>query len=101
MTLDPKKITPLYNNVLIQPLDPEDVTASGILLPDSAKEKPQVGLVAAVGPGKMNEDGDQLIPTQVKVNQKVLYKKWSGTEVKVGREEWTILEDKDILAIVE
>src|SRR3989344_5857374 len=94
------KIKPLADNVLIRPLEAEEKTLSGIILPDSAKEKPQVGLVMAVGPGSTNEDG-KLIPMIVKVGQKVMYKKWGGTEIKVKNEDWTIVEQKDILAIVE
>ena len=93
------KIKPLFDNVLIRPLEAEKKTPSGIILPDSAKEKPQVGQVMAVGPGATNEDG-KLIPVIVKVGQKVMYKKWGGTEVKVDNEEWTIVEQKDILAVI-
>ena len=94
------KIKPLFDNVLIRPLEAEAKTASGIILPDSAKEKPQVGEVMAIGPGATNEDG-KLISVTVKIGQKVMYKKWGGTEVKVKNEEWTIVEQKDILAILE
>ena len=94
------KIKPLFDNVLIRPLEVEEKTPSGIILPDSVKEKPQVGLVMAVGPGSTNEDG-KLIPIIVKVGQKVMYKKWGGNEVKVDNEEWTIVEQKDILAIID
>ena len=94
------KIKSLFDNVLIRPLEAEEKTPSGIILPDSAKEKPQVGLIMAVGPGSTNEDG-KLIPIIVKVGQKVMYKKWGGNEVKVDNEEWTIIEQKDILAIVQ
>lgn len=94
------EITPLLDNVLIKPLEAEQKTASGILLPDSAKEKPQVGLVMAVGQGAIDENGKRL-PMEVKVNQKVMYKKWGGNEIKVGTEEWMIVEQKDILAIIQ
>ncbi len=94
------KIKPLFDNVLIRPLEAEEKTPSGIILPDSAKEKPQVGLVMAVGSGSTNEDG-KLIPIIVKVGQKVMYKKWGGNEVKVDNEEWTIVEQKDILAVID
>ena len=90
---------PLFDNVLIKPLEAEEKTPSGIILPDSAKEKPQVGLIMAVGSGFTNKDG-KLIPMIVKVGQKVMYKKWGGNEVKVDNEEWTIVEQKDILAII-
>lgn len=93
-------IKPLFDNVLIKPLEAEERTASGIILPDSAKEKPQVGLVMAVGPGSHDDHGNQ-IPMVVKVGQKVMYKKWGGNEVKVDGEEWTMVEQKDILAVVE
>ncbi|HVZ58286.1 MAG TPA: co-chaperone GroES [Patescibacteria group bacterium] len=92
-------IQPLFDNVLIQPEEAETKTASGIILPDSAKEKPQIGTVRAVGKGHVTPDG-KIVPMTVKVGQKVMYKKWGGNEVKVGSEEWTIVEQKDILAIV-
>lgn len=93
------KYQPLFDNVLVKPLEPEAKTASGILLPDTVKEKPQVGEIMAVGPGTTDEKGNK-VAIQVKVGQKVLYKKWGGNEVKVGTEEWMILEQKDILAIL-
>jgi chaperonin GroES len=93
-------LKPLFNNVLIKPLEAEAKTASGIILPDSVKEKPQIGEVMAVGPGDITPKGDK-IPMIIKVGQKVMYKKWGGNEVKVGTEEWTMVEQKDILAIVE
>jgi len=93
-------IKPLFDFVLIKPLVAETKTASGILLPDSAKEKPQVGEIMAVGPGVGNEDG-RVNTMVVKVGQKVMYKKWGGNEIKVGMEEWMLVEQKDIMAIVE
>jgi chaperonin GroES len=93
-------VKPLFDNVLVKPLEAEQKLPSGILLPDSAKEKPQVGLVMAVGPGSTDEKGNP-VKMIVKVNDKVMYKKWGGNEVKVNGEEWTIVEQKDILAIVE
>lgn len=92
-------IKPLFSNVLVRPVEAESKTASGIILPDSAKEKPQVGVVMAVGEGWHNNDG-KVFPLQVKIGDKVMYKKWGGNEVKVEGEEWTIVEEKDILAIV-
>ena len=88
----------MFDNVLIRPLEPDTRTASGIVLPDTVKEKPQIGQVMAIGPGGIDEKGNK-IEVQVRVGQKVLYKKWGGNEVKVGSEEWMILEQKDILAI--
>ena len=98
-------IKPLFDYVLIKPLEGETKTPSGIVLPDSAKEKPQVGEIMAVGPGNecCGECGDEKCETSemvVKVGQKVLYKKWGGNEVKVGHEEWILIEQKDIMAVV-
>lgn len=93
-------IKPLFGNVLIKPLDADKKTASGIILPDSAKEKPQIGTIMAIGDGEITPDGKK-IPMVVKVGYEVMYKKWGGNEIKVGMEEWTIVEQKDILAIVE
>ncbi len=92
-------ITPLFDFVLVKPLSEETTLPSGIVLPDTAKEKPQMGEVKAVGQGGITEDGKK-IPMQVKVGQKVVYKKWGGNEIKVGSEEWLLVEQKDIMAIV-
>lgn len=94
-----ENITPLFSNVLIKPVDAESKTASGIIIPDTVKEKPQVGLVMAIGEGHISPKGDKE-KMVVKVGDKVMYKKWGGNEVKVGNEEWTIVEQKDILAIL-
>lgn len=93
-------IKPLFDNVLIKPLEAETKTSSGIILPDSAKEKPQIGLIMAVGQGRKDDNG-KIIPISVRVGQRVMYKKWGGNEVKVGTEEWLLVEEKDILAIVD
>lgn len=93
-------ITPLFDNVLIKPLEAETKLPSGLVLPDSAKEKPQMGEIMAVGTGGTDEKGNT-ITMMVKVGQKVMYKKWGGNEVKVEGKEWMIVEQKDILAIVE
>ncbi len=95
-----KTIQPLFDNVLVKPLEAEEKLPSGIVLPDSAKEKPQVGVVMAVGPGATDDKGNK-ITMVVKVGDHVMYKKWGGNEVKVNGEEWTIVEQKDILAIVK
>jgi len=92
-------IKPLFDNVLIKPLEAETKTASGIILPDSVKEKPQMGLVMAVGEGKIGPKGEKH-PMVVKVGEKVMYKKWGGSEVKVDREEWTMVSQDDILAVI-
>jgi chaperonin GroES len=87
-------IQPLFDNVLVRPVDAETKTASGIILPDSVKEKPQIGVIMAIGNGTVKK------PMVVKVGSKVMYKKWGGNEVKVDGEEWTIISQDDILAIV-
>ena len=92
-------IKPLFDNVLVKPLQAEEKLPSGIILPDSAKEKPQMGEIMAVGPGTTDEKGKEIKMT-VKTGQKVMYKKWGGNEVKVNGEEWMLVEQKDILAIV-
>lgn len=94
-------IKPLFDNVLVKPVEAETKTASGIILPDTAKEKPQVGIVMAVGEGMLDDGKIVSGSMYVKVGQKVMYKKWGGNEVKVGTEEWMLVEQKDILAIVE
>lgn len=93
-------IQPLFDNVLIKPLEAEQKTASGIILPDSAKEKPQAGIVMAIGTGALSEEG-KVIPMRVKVGDQVMYKKWGGNEVKVEGIEMILVEQKDILAIVK
>lgn len=93
-------IKPLFDNVLIKPIQAEEKTPSGIILPDTAKEKPQIGEVMAIGPGHRNPDG-KVLPMVVKVGQKVVYKKWGGQEIRVGDEEWMLVEEKDVMGIVE
>ena len=93
------KIQPLFDNVLIEPLEAETKTASGIILPDSVKEKPQMGKVVAVGKGKMDKN-DKLVAMVVKVGDVVMYKKWGGNEVKVDGKEMTLVSQEDILGIV-
>lgn len=93
-------IKPLFDNVLVKPLEAEEKLPSGIILPDSAKEKPQMGEVMAVGPGGTDEKGNP-VKMIVKVGDKVMYKKWGGNEVKVNGAEWMLVEQKDILAMVE
>lgn len=93
------KVTPLFDNVLIEPLEAEEKTVSGIILPDSAKEKPQMGKVVAVGKGKIGPKGDTH-PMVVKVGDEVMYKKWGGNEVKVNGKEMTLVGQEDILAVV-
>lgn len=94
------QIKPLEDNILIEPLEKETMTASGIVIPDTAKEKPQQGRVLAAGPGKRDEEG-KLTIMAVTVGQTVLYKKWGGSELKVGGKEYLIVKSEDILAVIE
>jgi len=93
-------IKPLSDRVLVRPLEAEEKTKGGIVLPDSAKEKPQQGKVEEVGSGRVNEEG-KVIPLEVKKGQKVLYGKYSGTEVSHDAVDFLILKEEDILAIID
>ena len=92
------KFRPLHDRVLIEVLDGEEKTSGGIIIPDTAKEKPQEGEVVAVGPGSKNESG-KLTPMDVKVGDIVLFGKWSGTEVKIDGKEYSIMKESDIMGI--
>jgi chaperonin GroES len=93
------KLMPLEDRVVVKPIEAEEKTKSGIVLPDTAKEKPQEGEVVAVGPGKF-ENGKR-VPMEVKVGDRVIYSKYGGTEVKMEGEEYLILSQRDVLAIVK
>ncbi len=92
-------IKPLGDRVLVKPLEQEEVEKGGIIIPDSAKEKPQEGKVVALGTGKKDDDG-KLVPFNVKKGDKVLMPKYGGTEVKVGDDEYQIVREDDILAVI-
>ena len=94
------KLTPLEDKIIVKQAEAQTQTASGLYIPDNAKEKPQQGEVLAVGPGRRDDKGER-IPMDVKVGDKVLTSKYSGTEVKVDGEECTIVRQSDILAVVE
>jgi chaperonin GroES len=94
------KIRPLHDRILVQRLEEEEKTSGGIIIPDSAKEKPIEGKVVAVGNGKIMENGE-VKPLDVKVGDKVLYGKYAGTEVKIGGEEYLIMREDDVLGIIE
>ena len=94
------KIRPLQDRVIVKRLEEEEKTKGRIIIPDTAKEKPQEGKVIAVGKGKVTEDG-KLIPLDVKVGDKILFGKYSGTEIKVGGEEHLIMREEDILGVIE
>ena len=93
------KIKPLADRVVIKPSEAEEKTKGGIILPDTAKEKPVVGEIVAVGPGKVADDGKK-VPMEVKVGDKVLYGKYSGTEVTIEGEQYLIMREADVFAIV-
>lgn len=95
------ELRPLGNRVVVKPIEQEERTPSGLVLPETAKEKPQEGEVLAVGPGEWAEDGKTRIPLEVKVGDRVIFAKYAGTEVKVNGEKLLILRESDILAIVE
>jgi chaperonin GroES len=99
-TASKTKLRPLGDRVVIEPTPREEMTKSGIVLPDTAKEKPQEGTILAVGPGAFDNDGKR-VPIDVKAGDKVLYAKYAGTEFKVEGDELLIVSQKDILAIVE
>lgn len=94
-------LRPLADRVIVEPQDKEEQTSGGILLPETAKEKPQEGIVLAAGPGRWDEDGKKRLPLEVAVNDRVVFAKYSGTEIKIGDKKLLILSEKDILAVLE
>jgi chaperonin GroES len=94
------KFRPLHDRVVIRRVDAEEKTTGGIIIPDTAQEKPMEGKVVAVGPGTRNEQG-QLVPLDVKEGDRILFGKWSGTEVKLDAEELLIVKESDIMGIIE
>jgi chaperonin GroES len=94
------KFRPLHDRVVVRRLDAEEKTAGGIIIPDTAKEKPMEGEIVAVGPGARNEQG-QLVTLDVKAGDRILFGKWSGTEVKIDGEDLLIMKESDIMGIIE
>ncbi len=94
-------LKPLDDRIVVQPNEAEQTTASGLVIPDTAKEKPQQGKVLAVGPGKRAENSGELIPLGIEVGQTVLYSKYGGTEITIDGDDLLILSSRDVLAIVE
>ncbi len=94
-------LQPLDDRIVVKPGDAEETTASGLVIPDTAKEKPQQGEVIAVGEGRWDEDGENRIPVDVKVGDTVLYSKYGGTEISVEGKDLLILTSRDVLAIVQ
>ena len=94
------KFRPLQDRVLLRRIEEEEKTAGGIIIPDTAREKPMQGEVVAVGPGARGEDG-KLHPLDVKAGDRVLFGKWSGTEIKIDNEEFVVMKESDIMGVVE
>jgi chaperonin GroES len=94
-------IRPLEDRIVVQPLEAEQVTASGLVIPDTAKEKPQEGKVIAVGPGRFDDSGSKRVPLDISEGDVVLYSKYGGTEVKYGADEYLVLSARDVLAVIE
>ena len=93
-------LRPLHDRVLVEPLDAEEKTAGGIIIPDTAKEKPMEGMIVAVGSGARSEDG-KITALDVKSGDRILYGKWSGTEVKIDGKDLLIMKESDIMGIIE
>ena len=93
-------IRPLHDRIIVERLEEETMTASGIIIPDSAKEKPQQGIIKAVGKGKVTEEG-KVMPLDVKVGDKVLFGKYSGTDIKLDGKEYLMMREDDVLGVVE
>ena len=93
-------IKPLEDRIVVRALDAEQTTASGLVIPDTAKEKPQEGTVIAVGPGRIDDNGNR-VPLDVNVGDVVIYSKYGGTEVKYAGEEYLVLSARDVLAVIE
>ena len=93
-------IKPHEDRIVVKAVEAEQTTASGLVIPDTAKEKPQEGEVLAVGPGRWNEDGDERVPMDIKVGDRVIYSKYGGTEVKYDGEDYLVLSARDVLAVV-
>ncbi|HTM10543.1 MAG TPA: co-chaperone GroES [Verrucomicrobiae bacterium] len=94
------KIRPLQDRVIVKRIQEEEKTKGGIIIPDTAKEKPQEGKVVAVGKGKLNDDG-KVVPLDVKVNDRILFGKYSGSEINIDGEEHLIMREEDILGVIE
>jgi chaperonin GroES len=94
-------LRPLADRVIIEPLEPDEKTANGLLLPETAKDKPQAGIAVAVGPGRWDRDCEKRVEMQVLVGDQVIFAKYSGSEIKLDRKKYLILSEQDILAVVD
>jgi len=95
------KVRPLYDRILVKRVEEENKTAGGLFIPDTAKEKPQKGEVVAVGDGRWDDEGEKRVPMDVKVGDTVIYKEWGKTSIKIEGDEYFIMSQNDILAIVQ
>ena len=95
------KLRPLADRVIVEPLEQEEKTASGILLPETAKERPQEGLIIAIGPGRWDEEGKKRVEMEVAVGDKIVFAKYSGSEIKLDEKKYLIMSEKDLLAVLE
>ncbi len=95
------KFRPLHDRVLLRRLEQDEKTSGGIIIPDTAKEKPMEAQVIAVGPGAFNEDGDERVPLDVKTGDRVLISKWSGTEIRIDGEDLLVVKESDIMGVLE
>jgi chaperonin GroES len=95
------KLRPLGDRVIVEPLEQEEKTASGILLPETAKDRPQEGLIVAVGPGRWDEEGKKRVEMEVARGDKVVFAKYSGSEIKLDEKKYLIMGEKDVLAVLE
>lgn len=94
-------IRPLGDRIVVEPIEQEQTTASGLVLPETAKEKPQQGIVLAVGKGRWDEDGEKRIPVDVEVGNKVLFTKYAGTEIKLNDKKLMIMKESDLLGVID
>ena len=95
------KLRPLADRVIVEPLEEDEKTASGLLLPETAKDKPQQGLIVAAGPGRWDEKGEKRVEMNVSAHDKVVFARYSGTEIKLDDKKYLIMSEKDILAVLE
>jgi chaperonin GroES len=93
-------LRPLADRVIVEPLEGEEKTASGLFLPETAKERPQEGMIAAIGPGRWDEDGKRRVEMEVAVGDKVVFAKYSGSEIKLDEKKYLIMSEKDLLAVL-
>ena len=94
-------LRPLADRVIVEPLEQDEKTASGLLLPETAKDKPQAGIAVAIGPGRWDRDGKKRVEMEVGIGNQVIFAKYSGSEIKLDRKKYLIMSERDILAVVE